>query len=388
MPWPDRIYEGLFLNPASGERERISRDYSTQMQVMIDALGRMPVSDNKVSGSDGICVLMCNSLMFQRGVGHEGYDDPQFSNFYGQTFPLVKRGVPVKTIHLENAAYPETWKEAKVLVMSYANMKPMDPKAHEHIAAWVRGGGKLLFCGTDTDPYQRVQEWWNRGGNAYTAPSQHLFGLLGMPLDAPAGEYACGEGFVTVIRRDPKDFVLTAGGDAEYLAAVRGLYGKGKQAGTLEFKNQFYLERGPYEIVAVVDENADTEPFVLEGKFIDLFDPALPVLTRRAVLPGTQALLYNLDKVADPGRPQVLACAACVETERVGRNRYSFMVKGPAQTTNVMRVLLPRKPVATDVTRSDGTPVADPGFEWDEESRTCLLRFENAPEGVNVALGF
>jgi len=53
-----------------------------------------------------------------------------------------------------------------------------------------------------------------------------------------------------------------------------------------------------------------------------------------------------------------------------------------------MRVLLPRKPVATDVTRSDGTPVADPGFEWDEESRTCLLRFENAPEGVNVALGF
>ena len=94
-------------------------------------------------------------------------------------------------------------------------------------------GGKLLFCGTDTDPYQRVQEWWNRGGNAYTAPSQHLFGLLGMPLDAPAGEYACGEGFVTVIRRDPKDFVLTAGGDAEYLAAVRGLYGKGKQAGTL-----------------------------------------------------------------------------------------------------------------------------------------------------------
>ena len=146
-----------------------------------------------------------------------------------------------------------------------------------------------------------------------------------------------------MIRRDPKDFVLTAGGDAEYLAAVRGLYGKGKQAGTLEFKNHFYLERGPYEIVAVVDENADTEPFVLEGKFIDLFDPALPVLTRRAVLPGTQALLYNLDKVADPGRPQVLACAACVETERVGRNGYSFMVKGPAQTTNVMRVLLPRK---------------------------------------------
>lgn len=50
----------------------------------------------------------------------------------------------------------------------------------------------------------------------------------------------------------------------EYLAAVRGLYGKGKQAGTLEFKT-ISTSNGDLEIVAVVDENADTEPFVLEG---------------------------------------------------------------------------------------------------------------------------
>lgn len=39
MPWPDRIYEGSFLNPKSGQRERISRDYSIQMQLMVDVLG-------------------------------------------------------------------------------------------------------------------------------------------------------------------------------------------------------------------------------------------------------------------------------------------------------------------------------------------------------------
>lgn len=99
MPWPDRIYEGLFLNPASGERERISRDYSTQMQVMIDALGRMPVS-NKVP----VRRYLRADVQFAdvpAGRRARGYDDPQFSNFYGQTFPLVKRGVPVKTIHLK-----------------------------------------------------------------------------------------------------------------------------------------------------------------------------------------------------------------------------------------------------------------------------------------------
>ena len=135
MPWPDRIYEGLFLNPATGKKERISKEYSTQMQIMVNALGQMPVSENKVSGSDGIYVMMSNSLMFQRGAVHNGYEDPDFSNFYGQTLPLLKRGVPVRTMHLENTAYPETWKDAKVLVMSYSNMKPMDPAAHTHIAS-------------------------------------------------------------------------------------------------------------------------------------------------------------------------------------------------------------------------------------------------------------
>lgn len=388
MPWPSRIYEGLFLNPASGERERISRDYSTQMQVMIDALGRMPQSDNRVTGSDGICVMMCNSLMFQRGVRHEGYDDPQFSNFYGQTFPFVKRGVPVKIMHLENTGYPENWKEAKVLIMSYANMKPMDPAAHDYIAAWVRGGGKLLYCGTDTDPYQGVQEWWNRDGNAYSEPSQHLFERLGMPLDAPAGDYSCGQGFVTVIRRDPKEFVLVEGGDAELLDAVSALYGKGEHAATLDVRNHFYLRRGPYEIVAVVDENPDTKPFKLEGRFIDLFDPTLPVLTHRSVQPGTQALLYNLDRVADPARPQVLACAACVETERAERDRYSLEIKGPERTTCVMRVLLPRKPASSVAALTDGSPVGEFSSDWDEASHTALVRFENRPEGVHVVFGF
>lgn len=386
MPWPDRIYEGLFLNPKSGQRERISRDYSTQMQVMIDVLGRIPASENKVSGSDGICVLMCNSLMFQRGVRHDGYDDPQFSNFYGQTLPLVKRGVPVRTLHLENVAYPETWKGVKVLIMSYSNMKPMDSLAHAHIAKWVRKGGKLLYCGTDSDPYQQVQEWWNQNGNNYSAPSEHLFECLGLPLDASSGEYACGKGFVRVIREDPKEFVLRAGGDEAYVAAVRDLYGKGKHADELCFKNYFTLERGPYEIVAVVDENEDATPYRLEGCYIDLFDPQLPILTHRVVEPGTQALLFNLDKVEHPSRPQVLACASCVEQEQRSGSFYSFEVKGPAETTNCMRVLLPKEPVSVKFESRSGDPQGR--SEWNAASKTCLISCENSPEGVRVSIEF
>jgi hypothetical protein len=36
------------------------------MQVMINSLNQMPLSPNRVSGPQGISVLMANSLMFQR----------------------------------------------------------------------------------------------------------------------------------------------------------------------------------------------------------------------------------------------------------------------------------------------------------------------------------
>ena len=381
MPWPDRIYEGLFLNPATGKKERISKEYSTQMQIMVNALGQMPVSENKVSGSDGIYVMMSNSLMFQRGAVHNGYEDPDFSNFYGQTLPLLKRGVPVRTMHLENTAYPETWKDAKVLVMSYSNMKPMDPAAHTHIASWVKEGGKLLFCGTDKDPYQDVLEWWNSEGNSYSAPSEHLFSLLGMPEDPDSGEYTCGKGQVTVIRTDPKDFVLTPDSDSAYIEAVKKLYESGDDR--LVFKNSFYLERGPYEIAAVVDEGISGEPLVLDGKFIDLFSPELPVCDGYSVKPGTQAFLYDLGEISDRKSPHVLAAASCVEEEHLSGRNYSLLMKSPAETRNMMRVYFPSAPESVSVKDAAGNPMKF-DYSWDQDSRTCLLGFDNSPEGVTV----
>ena len=165
MPWPERIYEGLYRTSAnSDKKERIPRFYSTQMQVMINALNRMPLTDKELTGSKGFSVLMANSLMFQRFPTHNGYEDPQLANFYGQALPLLKRGVPVKTVHIENLGYKEALADTKVLLMTYANMKPLEPEAHSHIADWVKKGGVLIYSGTDNDPFQNVREWWNTNG--------------------------------------------------------------------------------------------------------------------------------------------------------------------------------------------------------------------------------
>ena len=383
MPWPERIYEGLYKKSAdSDEKIRIPKDYSTMMQIMIGVLNDIQKSDSKLSGSQGISVLMGNSLMFQRFPLHDGYDDPQLSNFYGMAMPLLKRGIPVAISHIENLGFEEALKDVKVLLMTYSNMKPLDPKAHEQLAEWVKNGGVLIYNGRDDDPFQTVQEWWNTGGNNYKAPSDHLFSLVGMEAGAAEGKYSYGKGTVCVLRHDPKEYVLEPGGDKVLIDAVRDLYENEAGCGKLETKNSFQLERGPYTLAAVLDESVSSDPCVLKGCFIDLYDPALPVLPEKQVGPGTQALLYDVSK-AGKG-PKILAAASRAYDIEKGKNSFSYTAKSPIETINVTRILLPRQPKSVLV---NGTEVVGE-TSWDEASKTCLLKFDNSPDGVKVKINW
>ena len=378
MPWPERIYEGYYrVSADSDERIRIPRFYSTQMQIMINALNKIPKSENKVSGSSGISVLMANSLMFQRFPTHDGYEDPQLANFYGQALPFLKRGVPVKTAHIENLGFKKSLASTKVLLMSYSNMKPLDPKAHTYLAKWVKNGGVLVYSGRDTDPFQTVLEWWNTDGNEYAAASDHLFEKMNIPAAAPAGEYAYGKGKVVIIRQDPKEYIIQQDGEEEFVKTVAALYAE--TASPLEFKNNFHLQRGVFDIVAVLDESVSDKPFVKEGLFIDLYDHKLPVLDRVVVTPGNQRLYIDMSRV-DKTKPQVLAAASREYDEKLDGNRYSYLAKSPINTTNTSRVLLPSSPKSVKVA---GTEVCDSAM-WDEASNTYFLEFENSPDGVEV----
>lgn len=385
MPWPERIYEGLYRTSANSEQKaRIPQHYSTQMQVMVNSLNTMPASDTKVTGSHGISVMMANSLMFQRFPTHADYEDPQLANFYGQALPLLKWGVPVKTVHIENLGYEQALADTKVLLLSYSNMKPLDPKSHEQIAQWVKNGGRLVYCGRDNDPFQTVLEWWNSDGNNYAAPSDHLFEQMGLEAAPAQGEYNYGEGSVYVLRIDPKEFVINEGTDHQLIAVVRKMYEQRAKAGELEFKNNFYLERGPYDLVAVLDESVSDAPYEIKGTLIDLYDPTLPVYKSKKIMPGEQGLFFNVDRVENKMTPQVLAGASRVSDQKIETNSYSFVAKSPIDTKNVSRVLLPQKPKRVLV-NGERKPVAK---FWDNESKTYLLEFDNDPDGVRVEIGW
>ncbi|RZL14494.1 MAG: hypothetical protein EOO62_05295, partial [Hymenobacter sp.] len=344
MPWPNRIYQGKFPVEGQAEPQPIAPAYATQMQVMINALNTMPQAATHVSGSQGVAVLLGNSMMFQRFPTHKSYEDPLLSNFYGLALPLFKRGVPVGLVHMENLGYPDALRDTKVLLMSYANMKPTSAQVHEKLAEWVKAGGVLVYYGKDADPFQQVQEWWNTGPNHYATPLAHLLEIMQLPLSSADAAHTYGKGKVYVTRTDPKELAMQAQADQPFIKQLQTAYERDAHAGPLTFKNSYRLDRGPYTLAAVLDENDDQKPLVIQGPLLDLYDPELPVLPAKSVAPGQQAFLYRLAPTKGAKTPQVLATAARVYDFNAQKTSVSFSVKSPANTNNVMRILLPSKP--------------------------------------------
>jgi hypothetical protein len=77
-----------------------------------------------------------------------------------------------------------------------------------------------------------------------------------------------------------------------------------------------------------------------------------------------------------------LCGASRIYEEKTAKNAYSFVAKSPTETSNVTRVYLPSKPKKVTVNGVAGD------YTWDAASRTCLLKFENNPDGVPVVINF
>lgn len=387
MPWPSRIYLGKFKVEGQQEKQPISPAYATQMQIMVNALQQMPVSDKQISDSKGIGVLVGNSMMFQRFPTHAGYEDPQLSNFYGMALPLLEKGIPVETVHMENLGYPASLAHIKVLIMSYANMKPQRSITHKYLAKWVRSGGQLIYYGEDADPFQSVKEWWNTEGKNYSTPSQDLFRQLGLDYKKGQEKYKVGKGQVWIVRKDPKHLVMQPSGDSAFLDNVREAYQKGNKAvgsAALQYNNYFMVKRGPYIIAAVLSESENQKPLLIKGNYVDLFDPELPVMHNVELAPGRQVLLYDLNKI-DKDYPRVIAVAGrvtdsiCLKSSR----EFSFEAKGPEGTVNSMRIALPAPPKSVRLNKPNLQIIKK---LWDEQSHTLLLKFNHVDGGVHVAI--
>ncbi len=386
MPWPSRIFTGTYPKEGTSERQGIPAPYATEILTLINALNEMPESSNKIPGTQGIGVLLSDTMMFQRFPTHEDYTDPRLSNFYGMALPLIKRGVPVKLVQMENLLQENTLEEIDVLIMSYANMKPLQAEYHQRIGDWVKNGGGLIYIGRDDDSFQRIREWWNQGEYDYQAPSQHLFDILGVEEKEQAVN--CGDGVVFIQRMDPKELVMDQG-NAGLLSrwaasCLRRLKDQGASVDVWKTKNHFHLRRGAYDIVAVFDESVSEKSYSVEGPVIDLFDPGLRVYEEKSIEPDQRAFLLNLNRV-EKEPPCLLASASRASEIHQDEKRFRLTMKGPAETQGIARFLLERKPEKTQASVADGRRI-ELAPAWDEETKTLLVRYPNHPDGVEIVI--
>lgn len=371
MPWPERIWRGKYRKDSrSEERVGIPSDYATELQTVCRALGDMdtkPIRWN--AGSQGIGIAVSDSLMFQRGGPSPS--DEHMGHFYGLAMPLVKRGIPVEPVQLENMPIRGYLSKTKVLVMTYNGQKPLSPEPHRAIADWVRKGGVLVFVDDDSDPFNRVPEWWQ--AQAFQAPRNHLFRLLG--IDDRPGLFAVGKGLVLFSRMNPVAFTESSQNEDLYLGLLRNAFSK---AG-LAWKEtpSIVLRRGRYIVAAGLDESpATASPAVLKGRFVNLYDPTLSLIRRVEVKPGSRYLLLDLDKASGDG---VLAAACAVTDEKIDTRSFRCAVEGVSETRGILLARLPRQPI---VVRVGGAETKD--WDFDKSNRLLRVRFDNSASPLPV----
>lgn len=378
-PWPERVFGGHYPRSARREdRKPIPPAYAAELQTVFNALNDL--KQPHVSwdcGTPGIGVLVSDSLMFQRGQPTPS--DPYLGNVYGLAMPLVQHGLPVTPVQLENITIPHYLDGFRVLLLSYDGQKPLTSAVHAPLADWVKHGGILIFCDRDADPYLQVRDWWNSDGNHYATPREPLFEQLGLAQSVPPDQInPVGQGGVIWLRERPVDFSTSPAGAERVVTAVSQA---AKKAG-LKWRetNYLLLRRGPYVIAAGLDESIGGDPRQLHGRFVNLFDSELRVVTDLAITPGSRRFMIDL-AVAATGHPGLLASACRTLPLPAAKHQLNFTVTGVAETPGVVLLESPKPPKTITLA---GQPLTT--FEYSAADRLLWIHFPNdvAPRELSL----
>jgi hypothetical protein len=377
MPWPERIFRGQYPSATNrAQRVPIPPAYATEIQTVIHTLNdlRQPKAAWQC-GTEGLGVLVSDSLMFQRGDPHPG--DPHLGHVYGLALPALKRGIPIQPVQLENTVIPGYLRNLRCLLLSYQGQKPLTPDVHAALADWVRHGGILVIVDDDRDPFCQVREWWNTHGQSWPTPRHHLLQQLGIPTTAAPGLYPVGRGRVAWHAENPASLASDSEGDTRLIGWIQAA-----TQGRLRWRetDHLVLQRGPYTIAAGLDESLDTPPRILRGRFISLFDPTLALRHEVVLSPGTRWFLVDLDRVPRTDGHLVAAAAKVLPSDRA-RRVSAYTVEGIANTPALVLLRARKPPAAVEL---DGAPL--PNVRHDPQERLLWVPFTNTAAPRNLTL--
>ena len=427
-PWPNRVFKGRYprkVGLAEGMiptedmegAKNIPDTYATFLAGMIQTLGDMTKEESETE-KDAVGVFLADSCMYQRTypdqVEHHGQkinlsgmedwmnrlifqkeEERQlllsmekmeyaykeccaFPDWFGLTLPLLKYGLPIQPVYFDHMVrYEEYLRKYRYLILSYEFMKPESEEFHHKLVEWVKQGGTLFYIGKDFDPYNYLQEWWQKF--SCDTPAQHLFAEFGMDKEPANGCYRIGEGNVLVWNEVPALLSVNEAIADKYRNWIR----EGLKMGGYHWKmcNYLSVRRDPYIVIASMQESDTGSVYTKEGLFVDLYEDKYPVVERVLVEPGQEKLLFDLEKIKEDVR--IIATAARIENMACENGQLSIEAKAIDHIQVNMRIRLPGKPEDLCAHTESGKNMELQSV-WDEKSRTVLLSYRSNNEKVYI----
>ncbi len=370
----------LTTSSTNGGAHVLSEAEAVALQTLIfeHAVQNMPQAAARwEAGERGIGILTSDALMLQR-VALEA-SDSTLASFYGIALPLIKHGIYVEPLAMENLLRPNYLVGYKIIFSSYRYMKPQQAKWHERLATWVKTGGTLIFIDDEKDAFNHAPGWWREEPNNFARPSEHLFQALGLNNGPELGRNKAGMGTLLYVTENPVKYAHSASGPDSVLALLDSAMPHGRQA---RRQNYFKLHHGPYVLAAAFDETTISTALRLRGDWLDLFDVTLPRISEKHLAPGEQAFLLDLTQ-CDSTKAQVLAGSAKITNEQRNGARYTFTARGPARLLARLTLYSPNGdgPVSAQCGRS---PVP---IQKKSAGKIIWLEFEQQELPVEIILG-
>lgn len=435
-PWPHRVFDGRYprFQPRIAEKietsfetdqsKPIPKSYSAFLSGMFQLFGDMEQGDVSFEGkADGVGVFLSDSGLFQRtfpdgivngeklgdrfkAAMHKNSGNPvdekaaemlmeeigndesmmldfiqsaAFPHFFGMAMPLVKYGLPIHPVQLDNvrrfAGYLEDY---QCLILSYEYMKPEAPDVNAAVVSWIRGGGTLIYVGDGSDPFHGIDSWWRKSG--YDTPAQHLFELAGLGKDPEQGSYCVGEGALVLWKMAPARICLTKELADEYRELVRKALADRKI--TWQYRNDLTLHRGPYVISAVMTESVRDEPKVFEGLYADLMTNDFQIIHRKEAAPDDVVLLFDFDQIKGETF-RIIGTSARVLEADTAEEGIRLRLKTADRIRAFTRVRLPRAVKNVSAADETGTKIAVESA-WEEETHTLLISYDSTAKEVTI----
>ena len=132
-------------------------------------------------------------------------------------------------------------------------------------------------------------------------------------------------------------------------------------------------------IAAALRDSQAQASFSLQGRFVDLIDPALSVKASLSLSPGEYCIAADLDRYDE--KVCLVASAGRVEDWRWADALLSFSLHAPDGSSTALRIKGPR-PIAVT---ADGQPLT---FAYDDLSETVLLRPKGTAAGTFIEIRF